>query len=225
VPPRQENDTEWLGLQALAAGRVDGPQQGPWRRDRAYPLAFDINAADGIAAVSFAILDMYPDIALGWWCEALTFAFHEGQWRPAGGESDNSTAPDPFSRPSKATNSVHPWCDWHSNGGLGEWAEDDPPQQRHTFFGIAPTGTARLTVTDEADRTRDLHITPWNGAYVAVVAGTRSTLTGYDEDGNVLGSFMPMDGDVAPVIPAPPPGWRRVDDSEGRILFERRESS
>ena len=27
-----------------------------WRRDRAYPLALDINAADGIAAVSFAIL-------------------------------------------------------------------------------------------------------------------------------------------------------------------------
>jgi hypothetical protein len=60
---------------------------------------------------------------------------------------------------------------------------------RHTFFGIAPAGTARLTVTDEAGRTRDLPITAWNGAYVAVVAGARSTLTGYDERGERLGSL------------------------------------
>jgi hypothetical protein len=224
VLPEREDDQELLGLRVLTAGRVDGPPQGPWRRERAYPLAFDINTADGIAAASFAIFDMHPDIEPGWWCEAVTFAFRDSQWRYAGGASDNSTAPDPFSRPTKATNSAYPWCDWHSNGGLGGWAEDDPPEWRHTFFGIAPTGTARLTVTDETDRTRDLPITPWNGAYVAIVGGTRSTLTGYDEHGNVLGSFMPMDGPVEAEVPEPPAGWRRVDDAGGSIVFERFES-
>jgi hypothetical protein len=124
--PSDCQDREPLGLDVLAAGRVDGPPRGPWSGDRAYPLALDINAADGIAAVSFAILDMYPDIAPGWWCEAVTYSLHDGQWRYAAGESDNITAPDPFSRPGTPTNSVHDWCDWHTNGGLGGWSEDDP---------------------------------------------------------------------------------------------------
>jgi hypothetical protein len=225
VPPEREDDRELLGRRVLAAGRVDGPPQRPWRREHRYPLAFDINAADGIAAVSFAILDMHPDIEPGWWCEAVTFAFRDGQWSYAGGDSDNCTAPDPFSRPAKATNSIHPWCDWHSNSGLAEWPEDDPPKSRHTFFGIAPTGTARLTVTDDAERTRDLHITPWNGAYVAIVAGTRSTLTGYDEHGNVLGTFMPQDGPDERGIPETSPGWGRVDDTGASVVVERLEPS
>jgi hypothetical protein len=90
-----------------------------------------------------------------------------------------------------AGNSRVAWCDWHSNGGLGRWGDDDPPEWRHTFFGIAPVGTARLTVTDETGNTRDLQITPWN---VAIVAGAHSTLTGYDERGDRLGSFKPVDG-------------------------------
>ncbi|HEY6759923.1 MAG TPA: hypothetical protein VI318_10545 [Baekduia sp.] len=182
------DDTERLGLEVLAARHVAGPPPEPRRPDRPHPLALDVNAAHGIAAVSFAIFDMYPDIARGWWCEAVTFSFRDGQWCYAGGESDNSTTPDPFSRPDRATNSVHGWCDWHSNGGLGEWT-DDPPEERHTFFGIAPAGTARLTVTDAEGSARDLLITPWNGAYVAVVAGAHSTLTGYDRRGDVLGSL------------------------------------
>jgi hypothetical protein len=62
-------------------------------------------------------------------------------------------------------------------------------------------GTARLVVTDEAGRGRDLRVTAWNGAYVAVVSGLRSTLTGYDEHGDILGSFMPMDGLAEPDDP------------------------
>jgi hypothetical protein len=118
VPPDWE-DKERLGLGVLTAGRVDGPPEERWRRDRAYPLALDINAADGIGAVSFATLDMHPDIEPGWWCEVVTFALRDGRWRNAAGESDNSTAPNPFFRPNKATNSIHDWCGWHSNGGLG----------------------------------------------------------------------------------------------------------
>ena len=177
----------------LAAGRVDGPPQAPWRRDRAYPLALAINVADGIAAVSFAVPDMYPDIEPGWWCEAVTYSLRDDRWRHAGGESDNNTAADPFTRPRNATNSMHDWCDWHSNGGLMRWSKDDPPEWRHTFSGIAPHGTARLTVTDERGHTRALQITPWNGAYVAIVAGGHSTLTGFDARGDRLGSCKPLD--------------------------------
>jgi hypothetical protein len=57
------------------------------------------------------------------------------------------------------------------------------------FFGVAPAATARLTVTDEAGRTRDLAITPWCGAYVATVEGATSRLTGYDAAGRVLGEL------------------------------------
>lgn len=221
---------EDAGLAVLAAGRVDGPPRAPWRRDRAYPLALDINATDGIAAVSFAILDMYPDIAPGWWCEAVTFARHDGRWIYAAGESDNTTAPDPFSRPHQASNSTHDWCEWHSNGTLAHWNRDDPPDWRHTFFGIAPSGTARLTVTDETGRTRDLQITPWNGAYVAIVAGTHSTLTGYDTHGNLLGSFKPADGvPQEPEPDSPPPGYERVewpgDGVSEPILFSRHKAT
>lgn len=224
VPPGWREE-ERVGLDVLAAGRVDGPPSGPWRRDVRYPLALDIDAGHGIAAVSFAILDMYPDIQRGWWCEAVTFSLRDGGWRYAAGESDNCTTPDPFARPSTSTNSVHAWCDWHSNGGLGEWGGDDLPQWRHTFFGLAPSGTARLTVTDETGATRDLPITPWNGAYVAVVAGAHSTLTGFDQDGHVLGSFMPMDGQVGFEIPRPAPGWHRDETSGGNLLFQRDEPS
>jgi hypothetical protein len=155
----------------------------------------------------------------------VTFAHRAGRWHYAAGESDNSTTADPFSRPEAATNSVHGWCDWHCNGGANGWGDDDPPPWRHTFFGIAPVGTARLTVTDEAGRTRDLQITPWNGAYVAIVAGAHSTLTGYDDAGNRLGSFKPMDGFTKPEDDPAPPGYERVEWPIGGaaepILFRR----
>jgi hypothetical protein len=205
------DDKDQAGRAVLAAQRVDGPPQAPWKADRAYPLALDINAADGIAAVSFAILDMYPDIEPGWWCEAVTYSLRDGEWCYAAGESDNNTAPNPFSRPDTTTNSIHDWCDWHSNGGLGGWGQNDTPEWRHTFFGIAPTGTTRMTVTDETGHTRDLQITPWNGAYVAIVAGAHSTLTGYDDRGQIRGSFKAMDGLPEDPEPAPRPGWERVE--------------
>lgn len=193
-----------FGPDVIAAGCIDGPPREPWHRSRAYPLAVDVNAADGIAAVSFAVLDLCPEIERGWWCQAVTFALREGRWRYAAGENDNTTAPDPFSRPAKATNSVVGWCDWASTGDVGGWSEDDPPTWRHTFFGIAPTGTARLTVTDETGRTRELQITPWNGAYVAMVAGVHSTLTGYDGRGRELGSFKPSGGGELVPLPSSP---------------------
>src|SRR3569833_2993503 len=157
----RREDQARLGREVLEAGRIDGPEPGPGSRDHAYPLALDIDDAHGIAAVSFAILDMYPKIERGWWCEAITFARRDGEWEYAGGDTDNTTAPGPFSRPDKPEASMHDWCDWHSIGGISGWDEDHPPEWRNTFFGIAPTGTARLTVTDETGRSRDLRITPW----------------------------------------------------------------
>ena len=118
-PEDQDVDQERDGVAVLLAGRVDGPPPGPWRPRRPYALALDVNAADGIAP--------------GWWCQVVTFAYREGRWIYAAGESDNSTTPDPFSRPRSPANSVHGWCDWHSNGGLGGWGDDDPPPWRHTF--------------------------------------------------------------------------------------------
>ena len=79
------------------------------------------------------------------------------------------------------------WVDWHSNGGYAGW--DEEPRERHSYFGIAVAGTARLTVTTTDGVERDVRITPWNGAYVVAAPGTHSTLTGYDAQGNVLGGF------------------------------------
>jgi hypothetical protein len=179
-----------LGPQVLDRGSVPGPPPRPWDRETAYPLAVDVDGR----LVWFAVLDMYPDTAPGWWCLATTWSRDGECWNHAHGESDNTTSPAPFERPLQSENGVHRWCDWHSNGSAGHWGDEDEDPWRHTFFGIAPAGTARLMVTDETGRERDLHVTPWNGAYVAVVSGPRSTLTGYDERGDVLGSFMPMDG-------------------------------
>ena len=171
---------------------MPGPPPRPWKRGTAYPLAFDVNGRLG--AVSFALLDPYPEIAPGWWCLATSWVRGRKGWGEAGAETDNTTSPTPFERPRRAEASVHAWCDWHSNGGAAHWGDEDDDPWRHLFFGIAPAGTARLVVTDATGRERDLHITPWNGAYVAIVSGVESTLTGFDERGTILGSFMPMDG-------------------------------
>jgi hypothetical protein len=87
-------------------------------------------------------------------------------------------------------NSELSWVDWMSIGGAHEWP--DEPRRRQSYFGIAPVQTARLTVTAEDGRERELRITPWNGAFVVASPGTRSTLTGYDLEDNVLGS-VPID--------------------------------
>jgi hypothetical protein len=180
-PSRLEN----VGLAVLQAGHVPGPPEPPFQPGIAYPLAFDVH--DGIAAVSFAALDTYPDTHRGWWCLVEQFALDDdGTWRHAGGAHDNTTTPTPFQRPTHPQNSRTAWIDWRSDGGRGEW--DAHPMHRHSYFGTAPTTTDRLTVTTDDDRTRDVAITPWSGAWIVVAPGTASTLTGYDATGAVLGT-------------------------------------
>src|SRR4029453_16682051 len=96
---------------------------------------------------------------------------------------DNPTSTTPFQRPVEGD-----WIEWHSNRGGAGW--DEEPRARFSFFGIAPSGTERLTVRDANGRERDLRITPWNGAYVAVVAGETATLTGYEASGQFLGAYQ-----------------------------------
>jgi hypothetical protein len=190
----------------LASGVVPGPPEGPFVAGRRYPLAVDVDGGTG--AVSYAALELYPDMAPGWWCVAIRFALGDGGWEQLDAD-DNSTTQRPFERPVEAGNSTLTWLDWHSNcalAGIG-----DPQRYRHMFFGIAPTSTARLTVSDETGRERDLAITPWCGAYVAGVEGSFSRLAGYDHNGEPLGSFACRDEPT----PAPdfglPPGWERVE--------------
>jgi hypothetical protein len=54
-----------------------------------------------------------------------------------------------------------------------------------------------LTVRGEDGPERDLRITPWCGAYVAVVAGATAKLTGYDAAGRRLGAHD-LPGDPFP---------------------------
>jgi hypothetical protein len=169
---------ETLGVAVLTAGRVPGPPSPPYEVAVAYPLAFDVY--DGLGAVSFAALDAYPDIDHGWWCFVLQFALHDGAWYAGGGEYDNTTIPTPFARPSELD-----WVDWGTNGPNGVW--DEEPRDRHSCCGIAGPSTARLTVTADG-RTRDVRITPWNGAYVFVEPHLNSTLAGYDAAGTLLGT-------------------------------------
>ena len=74
--------------------------------------------------------------------------------------------------------------------------------------------------------TRDVRITPWNGAYVVVAAALNSTLTGYDADGNVLGTFSTTNLPVPvydesraitiPVDPENPPSGEPIITFTGR---------
>jgi hypothetical protein len=193
----------------LGSGVVPGPPIGPFVEGRAYPVAVDLDGNTG--AVSYVTLDAYPDIAPGWWCVALRFTWAGGVWHEIT-EDDNSTTQRPFERTAESENSIAGWVDWHSNGATGGYEEPGAPLvHRHLFFGIAPVATARLTVTDEVGRERDLSITPWCGGYVAAVDGAYSRLTGYDEAGELLGSFVCLDGATAERDPEPPPGWERVE--------------
>ncbi len=197
---RYPKDLETIGLAVLAAGHVPGPPALPYEVGVGYPLAFDV--CGRIGAVSFAALDVYPDIALGWWCLVEQFSLHEGVWGFAGGEYDNTTTPTPFERPIAVENSTLDWLDWGSNGGWGEW--EDEPRERHSSFGIAPVRTTRLTLTTVDGNEREVRITPWNGAYVVVAPGPHSTLTGYDIDGDVLGTLSSE---------ATPPPQPEIDES------------
>jgi hypothetical protein len=215
------------GRALLTAGAVPTPPEGPFAEGRAYPLAMDRDR--DVAAVSFAALNAYPGIEAGWWCVAVGFTLVDGVWHEAG-QDDNSTTQRPFERRATVENSTSPWIDWHSNGSLGGYGEHDgdPPRHRHMFFGIAPTGTARLTITDAAGRERDLRITPWCGPYVAAVEGDYSKLWGYGEDGRLLGSFVCQDGEAPWPEPQPPPGpgWERVtgqgDGLGENIVWQRK---
>jgi hypothetical protein len=171
------NDVNAMARAILGAGAVPPPPAGPLEPGVAYSLAFDIDG--DFAAVSFAIPDMYPEVAAGMWCLAVVYTRMEGAWAEYG-EHDNTTTPRPFERPARPENSVESWLDWHSNGLGGDV---------HSFFGVAPHATARLTVTADAGEERELRITPSNGAYVAVVRGESSTLTGYAADGRRLGAI------------------------------------
>jgi hypothetical protein len=169
----------------LSSGVVPGPPTGPFESGAAYPLAVDVD--DELGAVSYAALNPHPQLVEGWWCVAHSFSLRGGRWCEAS-EHDNTTSSRPFERPSTVQNSKVSWMDWASNGGGGEWAEE--PRVRHLLFGIAPTTTARLVVTADDGRRRDLTITPWCGAYVAIVAGASSRLTGYGPGGETLGSTV-----------------------------------
>jgi hypothetical protein len=143
-------DLEALGVEVLGAGRVPSPPTPPYEVGVGYPLAFDV--CGPIAAVSFAALDVYPDVARGWWCLVEQFFFSGGTWGGAGGEHDNATSPTPFERPSSVKNSEVDWLDWLSVGGTCEWKRE--PRRRQSYFGIAPVRTAHLIVTaaDGSDR-------------------------------------------------------------------------
>jgi hypothetical protein len=204
------DDVRKSGPSILAAGVVPGPPGGPFVEGRAYPLGVDVDGTTG--AVSYAALNPYPDIEPGWWCVDMGFTLVDDVWHD-GDQDDNSTTQRPFERPVEIENSTSTWFDWHSNGGLGDYGErmGDPPRYRHMFFGIAPTATARLTVSDETGRERELAITPWCGAYVASVEGAFSRLSGYDQHGEPLGRFVCLDGPTPEPDHEPPPGWERVE--------------
>lgn len=176
-----------------------------------YPLAVDIDG--DVGAVSWALLNAHPHIDTGWWCEAVMYGHGPGGWGEITAGDDNTTSPTPFERPKVVTNSTMEWMDWGSQGGLAVWGEpgDSDHIERHVLFGIAPVGTARLTVTTPDGRERDLRITPWNGAYVAVVEGDDSLLTGFGHGGELLGTIARQHAGPGPEG-NPPPGWRAVGD-------------
>jgi hypothetical protein len=176
-------DMEAKAQRVLETREVPLPPAGSVETGVGYPLAVDVDG--DLAAVSFAVLDMYPDIQPGMWCVALIYRRRENGWVEAS-EHDNTTTPRPFERPLAAENDVAGWIDWHSNSGVG-WSEEHG--EMHSYFGIAPVTTARLTVTPAAGSERDIRITPFNGAYVVAVAGSESTLTGYSPEGSRLGAF------------------------------------
>ena len=178
-------DIDRLAPVMLRLGVVPGPPSGPPVPGSAYPLAVDVH--DRLGAASFAVLGLHPEIADGWWCVTRQYALRGGTWQDAGGEHEVPATSRPFEPPATAEDSTVAWVDRPSDGGHGEW--DDEPRRRHVLSGVATATTARLAVTDESGRTRTIAITPWCGAYVAVVAGASSRLTGYGAAGEELGSI------------------------------------
>jgi hypothetical protein len=168
----------------MAAGVAVEPETTAATRGAAYPIAVD--RGEGAGAVSFAVYNPYPDIERGWWCVAYAFPRGEGQIGGGYHWHDNTTSSNPFVRPEESENSVVPGIGWASNGPL---LGNDDEGWLHSYFGIAPTTTARLTVAPVGSAPRDLAITPWNGAYVAAVAARGSTLRAYDEQGREIGSM------------------------------------
>lgn len=184
-PATLAEDIDRFAPVMLRLGVVPGPPADPPVPGRAYPLAVDVH--DRLGAVSFAVLGLRPDLEEGWWSVTRQYALRGGSWQATGGRHEVPTSPRPFEPPEASERSPVAWVDRPSDGGHGEWDED--PRRRHVLAGIATTATARLAVTDESGATRGIAITSWCGAYVAVVAGRTSRLTGYGASGEELGSL------------------------------------
>ncbi len=168
----------------LSLGFVPGP---PEAGVKDHPVAVDIDGQFG--AVSWVYFNRSRAIARGWWCDATIYRYGPMGWGEVTAAADNTTAEQPFVRPHVPTNCAMSWIDWPSYCEVSSWDGIPGYPDRHMFFGIATVGTARLTVTTPDGRERDLRITPWNGAYVAVVVGETPVLTGYDATGAVLGTL------------------------------------
>ena len=132
--------------------------------------------------MSFAALDVHPDTDRAWWCMVEQFRRRDGHWHLAGSSHDNTTTATPFERPATGE-----WIQWGPDGGHRIWDED--PRVRDSYFGIAPVGTARLSVRTNDGGERDVATTPWNGAWVVVGSGVSSTLIGRDANGEILGEM------------------------------------
>ena len=180
-----EEDIRRIAPVLLKLGVLPEPPAEPPVHGRAYPLAVDVHGR--IGAVSFAVFDLHPDVEPGWWCLVRQYALRDGRWQDAAGEADAFWSQEPFDPPEAPEDSDVSWIDRGSCGGVGEW--DDEPRRRHVLFGIAMPETASLSVCDDSGAERHLAINPWCGAFVAIVAGATSRLTGYAPGGAELGSL------------------------------------
>jgi hypothetical protein len=151
---------------------VPAPPEEPIRAHVAYPIALDV--WDGFAVVSFAALNVDE---LGWWCIAKLYRAVDGTW-VSFNEYDCATTDTPFERPPAGSR----WVEWMCDSGPLIFGDEQ--LDRHSFFGVAAAGTARLTVNG-----RDVPITAWNGAFAATAPGEDSVLVGYAADGTELGTL------------------------------------
>lgn len=80
----------------------------------------------------------------------------------------------------------------------------------YSCFGIAPIGSERLTIENDVGDLRDLRITPWNGAFVAVVEGAFHWLRRMTPMAGLLVSAVILTpGDCVRGMLTPPRGHRQ----------------
>ena len=168
-------------LAVAEAGAVPGPPPAGWD-ETSHVIAMHTTSR----AVAVLTVGRSSSTAR-WFTTAIVFDRRDGGHLLPAEEYFDVAGNEPFCRPVVPSNSLLDWVDWPATGPKVTIESPGEEIRRRTFVGFVVPSVERLTVTIGDGRTRDVPITHYNGAFIAVADDHSFELNAYDKDGRRIG--------------------------------------